>query len=41
MELEAVARPVSGPKVASILDGNETTALTAADLQELGFSVAL
>ncbi len=38
-EVEAVARSVEGPKVVSIVDGNETTALTAADLQEMGFSV--
>jgi 2-methylisocitrate lyase-like PEP mutase family enzyme len=38
-EVEAVAKAVKGPKVVSIVDGNETTALTAADLQELGFSV--
>jgi 2-methylisocitrate lyase-like PEP mutase family enzyme len=38
-EVEAVAKRVPGPKVVSIVDGNETTALTAADLQEMGFSV--
>lgn len=38
-EVEAVARAVSGPKVVSIVDGNETTALRVADLQEMGFSV--
>ncbi len=38
-EVEAVAKAVKGPKVVSIVDGNETTALTAADLQEMGFSV--
>ncbi len=38
-EVEAVARAISGPKVVSIVDGNETTALTAADLQQLGFQV--
>jgi 2-methylisocitrate lyase-like PEP mutase family enzyme len=38
-EIEAVARAVAGPKVVSIVDGNETTALTAADLQQLGFQV--
>lgn len=38
-EVEAVARSVQGPKVVSIVDGNETTALTTADLQELGFAV--
>ncbi|MFB7629820.1 oxaloacetate decarboxylase [Streptomyces sp. NPDC056149] len=39
-ELEAVAAAVDGPKVVSLVDGNETTALTALDLQELGFSLA-
>lgn len=38
-DVEAVAKHVSGPKVVSIVDGNETIALTAADLQELGFNV--
>jgi 2-methylisocitrate lyase-like PEP mutase family enzyme len=38
-EVEAVARAVDGPKVVSIVDGNETTALTAAELQQMGFSV--
>lgn len=40
-EVEAVARAISGPKVVSIVDGNETTGLTADDLRELGFSVVL
>jgi 2-methylisocitrate lyase-like PEP mutase family enzyme len=38
-EVEAVAKSVPGPKVVSIVDGNETTALTAAELQQMGFSV--
>jgi 2-methylisocitrate lyase-like PEP mutase family enzyme len=38
-EIEAVARAIPGPKVVSIVDGNETTALSAAVLQEMGFSV--
>jgi 2-methylisocitrate lyase-like PEP mutase family enzyme len=38
-EVEAVARAVQGPKVVSIVDGNETTALTARDLQDMGFSL--
>ena len=38
-EVEAVAKRVQGPKVVSIVDGNETTALTARDLQDMGFSV--
>jgi len=40
-EIEAVAKAVKGPKIVSIVDGNETTRLTAADLQELGFAVAI
>ncbi|MDF1793049.1 MAG: isocitrate lyase/PEP mutase family protein [Thalassobaculaceae bacterium] len=40
-EVEAVAKGVDGPKVVSIVDGNETEALTAADLQAMGFSVVL
>lgn len=36
-EVEAVARSVPGPKIVSIVDGNETIALTASDLQEMGF----
>ena len=38
-EVEAVARRVPGPKVVSIVDGNETTRLTARDLEEMGFSI--
>lgn len=38
-EVEAVARGLEGPKVVSIVDGNETTALTRTDLEEMGFSV--
>ncbi len=38
-EVEAVARALPGPKVVSIVDGNETTALTAEVLQQMGFSV--
>lgn len=38
-EIEAVARAVKGPKIVSIVDGNETTALTAKDLEGMGFSV--
>ena len=40
-EIEIVARRVPGPKVVSIVDGNETTALTATMLEEMGFSVVL
>ncbi|HMO28578.1 isocitrate lyase/PEP mutase family protein [Enterovirga sp.] len=38
-EVEAVARNVAGPKVVSIVDGNETVALTAQDLEQMGFHV--
>jgi 2-methylisocitrate lyase-like PEP mutase family enzyme len=38
-DVEAVARAIDGPKVVSIVDGNETTALKLADLQDMGFSV--
>jgi 2-methylisocitrate lyase-like PEP mutase family enzyme len=38
-EVEAVARAVPGPKVASLVDGTEAISLTAADLQEMGFAV--
>jgi 2-methylisocitrate lyase-like PEP mutase family enzyme len=38
-EVEAIARAIDGPKVVSIVDGNETTRLTARDLQKMGFSV--
>jgi len=40
-EIEAVARAVDGPKVVSIVDGNETTTLTARDLEQMGFAVVL
>ncbi|MER6076257.1 isocitrate lyase/PEP mutase family protein [Streptomyces sp. NPDC001817] len=40
-ELETVAGAVDGPKVVSIVDGNPTAALTAADLEDLGFRLAL
>ena len=40
-EIEAVARAVAGAKVVSIVDGNETTQLTARDLQQMGFAVVL
>ena len=38
-EVEIVARQVPGPKVVSIVDGNETTALTVRDLEGMGFVV--
>ena len=40
-EAEIVARRIQGPKIISIVDGNELTALSADDLRELGFSMAL
>jgi len=39
-EVEAVARRVTGPKVVSIVDGTDAAALTAADLQGMGFALA-
>lgn len=39
-DVEAVAKAVSGPKVVSIVDGNETTALTTRDLEDMGFQLA-
>lgn len=38
-DIETVARHVEGPKVVSIVDGNETTDLTAAHLGQMGFQV--
>ncbi|MGU3575437.1 oxaloacetate decarboxylase [Brucellaceae bacterium C25G] len=38
-EVETVARHVDGPKIISIVDGNETTSLSAKDLEDLGFNV--
>ncbi|WP_066273154.1 isocitrate lyase/PEP mutase family protein [Hydrogenophaga palleronii] len=38
-EVEAVARAVPGPKVVSLVDGTPAAALTAAQLQGMGFSV--
>lgn len=40
-EVEAVAKGVSGPKVVSIVDGNETVRLTASDLEGMGFQIVL
>lgn len=40
-EVEAVARGVPGPKLVSIVDGNETVALTGPVLQQMGFAVVL
>ncbi len=38
-DVEAVAQRLSGPKVVSIVDGNETVALTLPMLQQMGFAV--
>jgi 2-methylisocitrate lyase-like PEP mutase family enzyme len=38
-EVQAVARRVEGPKVVSIVDGTDAAALTATDLQGMGFSI--
>jgi 2-methylisocitrate lyase-like PEP mutase family enzyme len=38
-EIEAVARRVPGPKVVSIVDGNETVGLTLRELEQMGFAV--
>lgn len=38
-EIEAVARRVPGPKVVSIVDGTPAQALTAAQLQAMGFAL--
>jgi 2-methylisocitrate lyase-like PEP mutase family enzyme len=40
-EVEHVARHVPGPKVVSIVDGNETTVLDARALEQMGFAVVL
>lgn len=40
-EVEAVARGVTGPKVVSIVDGNETVSLTRGELQDMGFDLVL
>ncbi|MFC3123709.1 oxaloacetate decarboxylase [Pseudoroseomonas globiformis] len=38
-EVEAIARAIQGPKVMTVVDGTETVRLTAAELQQMGFSV--
>jgi 2-methylisocitrate lyase-like PEP mutase family enzyme len=38
-QAEGIARGLDGPKVLSVVDGNETAALTAARIEELGFDV--
>lgn len=40
-EVETVARDVDGPKVVSIVDGNETVSLTRTDLEQMGFAIVL
>lgn len=40
-QVEAVARELPGPKIVSIVDGNDTTTLSAHDLQAMGYSVVL
>jgi 2-methylisocitrate lyase-like PEP mutase family enzyme len=40
-EVEAVAKGVAGPKVVSIVDGNDAVRLTARDLEAMGFQVVL
>ena len=40
-QVETIARQLQGPKVISIVEGNETTQLTTTVLQEMGFSVIL
>ncbi|MBC2775445.1 isocitrate lyase/PEP mutase family protein [Rhizobium sp. AQ_MP] len=38
-EIETIARNVDGPKVVSIVDGNETTGLNAEELGQMGFQI--
>ena len=38
-EVEAIARRVDAPKVASIVDGTDAASLTVSDLQSMGFAV--
>ncbi|MCF3642063.1 isocitrate lyase/PEP mutase family protein [Rhizobium sp. TRM95111] len=40
-EVETIARALDGPKVVSIVDGNEASALTHSNLQDMGFSIVL
>lgn len=40
-EVEAVARGLDGPKVVSIVDGTDAASLSLADLDAMGFSLAL
>ncbi|HQN12024.1 MAG TPA: isocitrate lyase/PEP mutase family protein [Quisquiliibacterium sp.] len=39
-QAEGIARGLEAPKVLSVVDGNETAALTAAQIQDLGFDIA-
>lgn len=39
-QAEGIARGLDVPKVLSVVDGNETAALTAAQIQDLGFDIA-
>jgi len=38
-QAEGIARGLDAPKVLSVVDGNETAALTAARIEELGFDL--
>lgn len=38
-QAEAIGRALDGPKVLSIVDGNETAALTKTDIEEMGFDL--
>ena len=40
-EAEAIAKAIGGPLMISIVEGNETTQLTADDLKRMGFSLAV
>ena len=40
-EARAIAEELEGPLMISIVEGNETTQLTADDLQQMGFSLAI
>ena len=39
-QAEGIARGLDAPKVLSVVDGNETAALTTAQIQDMGFDVA-
>lgn len=40
-EIETVARGLDGPKVVSIVDGTDAASITLAELEQMGFSIAL